>query len=104
MATFRVHMPAVKNVPFPLPVMHKTVNQPFWTLFKRNPDKTYTRISDNAYFTERLAFDVFRDRITAAPLTYSIRPCKIEKPKAGKHKGVTYNPLRDSPLRERVSR
>jgi hypothetical protein len=86
------HLPLPKTADLP---------KPFFSLFEKTAEG-YKRISTEAYYSERVAFHIFCDRIQKAPLTYSIRPVKLEKPKAGKFKGVTYNPLRDSPLRERV--
>lgn len=94
-------LPKQGNCSLPLPT-HSYVPKPFYSLFKKTADGKWHRISENVYSSEKTAAMVFLTRLAEAPLTTAIRMVKVNSDKAGKHRGVTYNPLRDSPLRERV--
>jgi hypothetical protein len=89
----------VCSLPLPVTAERKI---PFFTLYRYNPiEKRHIRVSLSQYYSERLAFKVFSEQIVKEPLSLSIRHCFITKDKAGKHRGVSYNSFRDSPMRER---
>jgi len=99
--THKIPKTAVCSLPIP---KHINVPKPFFSLFSKTATGKYVRISSHAYYCERVAFHMFCSRIKEAPLSLTIRKVFIDPPMAGKHKGVTYNSHRDSPLRERVSK
>lgn len=92
----------VCSLPLPKTAERKT---PFYTLYRYDAiEKKHVRVSQSQYYSERLAFAVFQEQITKEPLSMSIRHCYITKPPAGRFKGISYNSLRDSPLKERRKR
>ena len=103
MKTHRLPKLGVQNS-LPLPTA-AYVARPFYSLFQRDAmTKRWKRITETAYLDEKLAIRVYLARIAEAPLSRAIRLVKVQSDKAGKFSGVTYNPIRDSPLRERVSK
>ena len=102
MKTHRLHSGIWNHLPLPTTAY---VAKPFYSLFQRDAmTRKWKRISTMAYADEKTAVKVFISRIAEAPLSRAIRLVKVQSDKAGKFRGVTYNPIRDSPLRERVSK
>ena len=81
--TYRMPSNDVKN--------HLTVGLPkqltyrglvMYSLFKKDMNTgRWVRISDNAY-NERLAYRIFKERFAEAPLSFSIRPVRVQSSKA----------------------
>jgi hypothetical protein len=66
----------VNTLPVVKPLSYKPMA--LYSLFRRDAfNKKWIRVSDHAY-SERLAYRIFLERIILAPLTYSIRPIKVE--------------------------
>lgn len=75
-------VPSVETNSLPIVSKPYIPNNQFFSLFKKSGKNVYTRVSEAAYSNGRIAGMVFRNAISADPLNYSIRPCKIESLKA----------------------
>jgi hypothetical protein len=75
-------MPAESICSLPLPVVLTYRPLVLYSLFRKDVNtKRWIRVSDSAY-DEKTAMRVFSARYLTAPLTYSIRPIRIEENKA----------------------
>lgn len=101
--THRLRDSSIQNS-LPLPVYGYTPRA-FYSLFQKDVNTgKWKRITETAYLDEKMAVRVYLSRLAEAPLSRAIRMVRISSDRAGKFRGITYNPIRDSPLRERVSK